>query len=818
MATALEVTKRLLYTNAHNRYDSDEIAIEDCKFLNFTEFLDEIDVFKNPTIARSKGLFKKGKWSLLGYSINSFKQINEDEVIDEDDEDYSEQTFKKSYDIKFQYTIFNGFFSDDTEVLQLKKLDVDKSINETIRFLEKTFSENYINDVSEARDLQKQILKYHKEGNLDRLEVCILSDNTIDQDKLPSKIQLKNTDIECRIKYWDLKRWNDLKRSKSKREAINIDFNSIDFEHYKIPYLTKETGEGLTYYLSIFPGDLIADLYDLHNTSLLENNVRVFLSSTVKANKGIRETIGGNEGKDAHKFFSYNNGLSATAESIKIIDNKISNIKDFQIVNGGQTTAAIHHSRKRDRYSLKDVHVAVKITGLQKNEEYSIIVNKISQAANTQSAVNVSDFYANDKMLVDIEKLSLKNPIQTDTDRNIYYFFERMKGQYNVSKLSSGTGSPQKRWEKLYPKLLKFDKIDIARWYNLANELPHTAATGAQKQFHEFMNNKNFQREDVNFSKYQTLIGVGLLFKRIKKLCGTSNGKVYPSLTIDPITKSHAPVAMSTALYTTAYIHKVTNGCLDYWGFYNYKYSLTKAINNNTRIDSDIDFLLEKVIKICWLQIATFGGAAAQEKTKSIECWNYVKSNISLPDNILNEFKKYSVSEKVKLDRASIVQNNDDLDYFMNLHLLLNNRGAILQELLNIANTNTEYFSEKKTISNFVKKINGNSLLPVKRIEEIISFHKMLIEQGFSFEENNCSIIDLNLEINIVYETIFKNKTVFLEKLYNSCFEIEELFDENEKLYNNIKEIIDKYYREYGLSIDDFTLLEKGLIAIESVN
>ena len=271
---------------------------------------------------------------------------------------------------------------------------------------------------------------------------------------------------------------------------------------------------------------------------------------------------------------------------------------------------------------------------------------------------------------------------------------------------------------------------------------------------------------------------------------------------------------MSTALYTTAYIHKVTNGCLDYWGFYNYKYSLTKAINNNTRIDSDIDFLLEKVIKICWLQIATFGGAAAQEKTKSIECWNYVKSNISLPDNILNEFKKYSVSEKVKLDRASIVQNNDDLDYFMNLHLLLNNKGAILQELLNIANTNTEYFSEKKTISNFVKKINGNSLLPVKRVEEIISFHKMLIEQGFSFEENNCSIIDLNLEINIVYETIFKNKTVFLEKLYNSCFEVEELFDENEKKYNEVKDIIEKYYREYGLTIQDFEILNKTICAI----
>ena len=130
-----------------------------------------------------------------------------------------------------------------------------------------------------------------------------------------------------------------------------------------------------------------------------------------------------------------------------------------------------------------------------------------------------------------------------------------------------------------------------------------------------------------------------------------------------------------------------------------------------------------------------------------------------------------------------------------------------VKELVNIANTNTEYFSEKKTISNFVKKINGNSLLPVKRVEEIISFHKMLIEQGFSFEENNCSIIDLNLEINIVYETIFKNKTVFLEKLYNSCFEVEELFDENEKKYNEVKDIIEKYYREYGLSIQELSIL-----------
>ena len=78
------------------------------------------------------------------------------------------------------------------------------------------------------------------------------------------------------------------------------------------------------------------------------------------------------------------------------------------------------------------------------------------------------------------------------------------------------------------------------------------------------MNNKNFQREDIDFNNYKNLIGLGLLFKRVKKLCGTANGIVYPSLTIDPNTKTHAPVAMSTAIYTTSLIHKITNGKLDY--------------------------------------------------------------------------------------------------------------------------------------------------------------------------------------------------------------------------------------------------------------
>ena len=810
MATELEVTKRQFYSDSYHRYENDDIAIEDCRFLNFTEFLDEIDVYKNPTIARSNGLFKNGKWGILGYSTNSFHQMNEDLEVEDDQgyDDENKQKLKKdSFDIKWEYTIFNGLFTDKIAVTNASKLEIEVTIKETIRFLEKTFSNDRITDISEARDLQIQLIKHIEEDNLDRLNICIITDKVILQEDLPIKINLENADIECRIYYWDLQRWNDLKRSKSKREPIHLDFNSEEYKLYDVPYLKKETNNKLTYYLVIFPGDLIADLYHEYSTRLLENNIRVFLSAKIKANKGIRDTIK----NDAHKFFSYNNGISATAESIETEAGKVIDIQDFQIVNGGQTTATIYYSRKRDGYSLKDVFVAVKITRLQKNEEYASIVSKISQAANTQSAVSNSDFYANDKMLVDIEQLSIKNPVQNELDRNIYYFFERMKGQYNVSKLSRKTNRQQKTWEEAHPKLLLVTKIDIARWSNILNELPFVAAAGAQKSFEDYMDEKHYKREEISFGSYKTLIGSGLLFKRIHKLCGTAKGVSYPSLTIDLNTGSHVPVAMSTALYTAAYIQMVTKGQLDYWSFYNYEHDLCAAINSRNRIDSGLDHLLEKIIKACWSQIAKFGGAAAQEKTKNIECWDFVKANTSLSQKVLDGLKPFTISEKEKETRESVVANDEDLNYFKCLNVLLDNKCHILKSLLNISKTNSEYFSEKQTLSNFIKKIDEGKLLTMKRVENIYSFYEDLKSKGFAFGDKDESLIEDSLKFNTVYENIFKDKGAYLDKYENYIIENEDSFDENEKIYNDTKDIIEKYYREYGLSIDDFRLLSDSL-------
>ena len=816
MSTSIEITKRQLYSDSHSMYERELTPLEDCKFKIFTDFLDEIDVFKNPMPSRGNGKFKNGNWSILGYGTNTYRQLA-DREDEEDEEDYIIQS--KEYQIKWEYTIFNGFFTDEYTVTNASKLTLDTKIKEAIRFLEKTFSNELINDVSEARDLQEQLIEQKRINNLERIDLCIITDTLIDQNNLPSKILLQNVDLECRIYYWDIRRWDAIKRSKSKREPININFNSSDFNLYNVPYLHKSTGKSLDYYLTIFPGDLIADLYDIYNTRLLENNVRVFLSATQNANKGIRNTIGDNEGADAFKFFSYNNGISATAESLEVENGRIIKILDFQIVNGGQTTASIHYSRKKDLNKLTEVYVAVKITALQKNDEYSKIVSKISQAANTQSSIATSDFYANDKQLVLLEQLALKNPTQNHLDRNIFYYFERMKGQYNVSKSSQGTPKQEKIWEDSYPKNLLFNKLDFSRWSNMLMELPYHAAEGSEKQFKTFMENKYFERMDLNLGSFKTLIGFGLMFKRIYKLCGTASGKIdlYPSRIIDFSTGQHVPVAMSTAIYTTAYIHKISKGRLDYWSFYEYKFNLCYSVNSpiskeksNKRNDSDLDQIFESFIDSIWLQIAAFGGAAAQEKSKKKECWDYVVENVQISEDTLKKLNEFSIT-KYEIEKREMLQaNDDDYNYFNSLENLLSNNGTVINKLLEISMVNSEFLDKKNTLSNLIKKIKqGDKILPLKRVVEVQEFYEKLLSLGYEFENHSDHIFNNNLQIKDIYEGIFKKKNEFLDKLHTLTYQNEKGLEENERNYVRLKEVIDNYFISYGLSIDDLVFLQK---------
>ena len=114
-------------------------------------------------------------------------------------------------------------------------------------------------------------------------------------------------------------------------------------------------------------------------------DVRVFRQARGKINKGIRVTL---ENQPAI-FFAYN-GITATAEAEEIDDEGgrllLRRLRNFQIVNGGQTTASIH-AAKRAKIDVSGRFVQMKLSVVN-HERASRLVPKISEYANSQNRVN----------------------------------------------------------------------------------------------------------------------------------------------------------------------------------------------------------------------------------------------------------------------------------------------------------------------------------------------------------------------------------------------------------------------------------------------
>ena len=75
--------------------------------------------------------------------------------------------------------------------------------------------------------------------------------------------------------------------------------------------------------------------------------MRVFLSVRGNVNKEIKKTII----TEPEMFCAYNNGITVFAKSVDTIQLNegigLLSVEDFQIINGGQTTASLYHARKR---------------------------------------------------------------------------------------------------------------------------------------------------------------------------------------------------------------------------------------------------------------------------------------------------------------------------------------------------------------------------------------------------------------------------------------------------------------------------------------
>jgi len=320
---------------------------------------------------------------------------------------------------------------------------------------------------------------------------------------------------------WDIERLHDFAILGRGREDINIDLEG-KFGGPLSALPAHLNSAGYEAYLVVVPGQQLAAIYNHWGARLLEQNVRVFLQARGNVNKGIRNTLE----NDPEMFFAYNNGVTATAESVetRMTDAGlvITGFKNLQVVNGGQTTASIHAASRKKEIDLSRVFVQMKLS-IVEPEKAVDVVPKISEYANSQNRVNAADFFANHPFHVRMQDFSrrLSAPAADGSFRGSKWFYERARGQYPDARAYL-TGSKKREFDTTNPKSQVFSKTDLAKFLMVWRGHPDIVSKGAQKNFAAFAGEigREWSKQSDSFNEdfYRHAIAKAIIFREVERI------------------------------------------------------------------------------------------------------------------------------------------------------------------------------------------------------------------------------------------------------------------------------------------------------------
>lgn len=678
-----------------------------------------------------------------GNSEQIFTQIALNNLADAGETENAILAFdKKAIGTKNQHQI-NGFaISDNYETLDLfvtvfkgtdeisttTKAEIETAQKRISNFFNKCVIKEYVNEIEESSEifqLANTLANYDEiKENLVRVNVIILTDGEYKGD-FPKNDKINNYNIFYRV--------IDIhflyKISEQSRVPIEIDLNDFDGERFEVPCLpASEINLNFKAYIAILPGTCLAKLYERYGARLLEQNVRSFLQvgGRNSVNYGIRSTIR----NEPEKFFAYNNGIAATADHIELDDSGryISKIRNLQIVNGGQTTASIYNTAKKDRADISKIFVQVKFSVIENPEEYSDIVSLISKYANTQNKVNNADFSANNPALVAFEKLSryILSPITATSNIQTSWFFERARGQYKTLRSREGrTKALQTAFDRKYPKKQMFSKVELAKYINSYQEVydgkklvigPHIVVRGNEKNYAQFIgNNLPENVKKINNVYFEDAIAKCILFKNADKRYG-----------IKPI--SIGEMKQVVVPYTLSLLNIITENQLD----------LFKIWKNQDVSPELSDFIFELMKQVNQFILETYNGQHYIEKAKKEECWDLVKNhewNFKLKDikaDLIDQKNPPKRNTEIDIEEEELEQNKA---------VIKSIPPALWNEILQWGKDSEQLDTIKQTVvSNIAFKLRQNRILAddeyqkgVEILDIVAKFNEELLQKAEEF-------------------------------------------------------------------------------------
>lgn len=513
-------------------------------------------------------------------------------------------------------TLFVSIYKNSPNLFSVPPSEATAMINRAKQFYLKSLKK-YQTEIEEAYgafDLARTI--YDFKDKVNTVKILLLTNGTVRSMALETE---ESEGIAFTSTIWDLERIYRVSTSGNAREKIELDLRELTGEtleaiKVKVPPVSRtlKDGEvvqsgGYTSYFTVFSGSALFKIYQAYNARLLEKNVRAFLQARGNVNKGIRATILDHP----EMFLAYNNGISATAESLQTENETeqscvITGLKDFQIVNGGQTTASIFNACIKNQEPLRKIFVQAKITVLDDQSQMEHVVPKISSCANTQNKVQLADFSANDEFHQAIESLSrtVWAPALTGGEQQTKWFYERARGQY--ADVRSREKSP-KYFDSIYPKKQYFDKLELARYENVWEQLPYITSKGGQASFRDFtLRLKKRGKYIPGQEYYQCLIAKAILYKRVRQLVKEQKFQGFWANIAD---------------YTVAYLSYISAQRID-----------LVRIWKQQATSSALDKLAVKIANAVYKYlIDTCAGVNTTQWCKKESCWTEIKQKLEIP-------------------------------------------------------------------------------------------------------------------------------------------------------------------------------------------
>lgn len=404
------------------------------------------------------------------------------------------------------------FFQEESiQTLNLEEIEtkfkrLKTFLTKCAQLLHKEMEEGY-----EHYSMAYAIYQFLEQGKINKIRLLLISDGkaTRNLKEIPNEY-FKDIEIEHRV--------IDIEYLYKTYASQNA---SGDFEvDLKIPALKVDSFKDYESYLAVMDANTLVGIYDKYGQRLLERNIRTFLQFRGNVNKGLRNTIE----SVPHKFFAYNNGITAVASGVEIdMQGNITKIQNFQIVNGGQTASAIYASYKNAKSDISSVYVQMKLSVVINEKDQDSFVVKVAEYANTQNKVNKSDFFSNSPFHKEFKDYSRRvwAPAIGGSQRRTHWFYERVRGEY-LNEQAYLTQAQKNKFQLENPKNQVIDKTFLAKSEMAWLQKPHIVSKGAQDGFSEFAKEitSRLEKDALHITEmyFKEAVAKIIIFKALEKL------------------------------------------------------------------------------------------------------------------------------------------------------------------------------------------------------------------------------------------------------------------------------------------------------------